>query len=87
MEGREVGEEGGQQIFEDVMDWPEVRRRRDTRRTGRCDEECRKERRLVQIFVNMDGSKTYPLDASLSDKVGDVVKRSLNSAICSTHHV
>ena len=29
----------------------------------------------IQIFVKVDGSKAFPLEVSLSGKVGDVVKR------------
>ena len=31
--------------------------------------------RTIQIFVKVDGSKAFPLEVSLSDKVGDVLKR------------
>ena len=50
-------------VAEDVMDWVEERRK-NRRRTaqGRCDEEDRKSGSKVQIFVKVDGSKTFPMD-------------------------
>ena len=37
--------------------------------------------RTVQIFVKVNGSKTFPLDVSLNDKVSDVVRR-IPSNVC-----
>ena len=37
--------------------------------------------------MKVDGSKAFPLEVSLSDKVGDVVKRILSSACDSKHDV
>ena len=39
------------------------------------------------MFVKVDGSKAFPLEVSLSDKVGDVVKRIPSSACDSKRDV
>ena len=43
--------------------------------------------RRIQVFVKVDGSKVFPLEVSLSDKLGDVVKRIPSSACGSKRHV
>ena len=57
-------EDGGEQVKKDVTDWVEVRRR--TRR---------KSRKMVQIFVKVDGGKTSVMEMETSDKVDDIVKK------------
>ena len=42
---------------------------------GKQEEEGTKSRRMVQIIINVDEPKTFPMDVSLSDKVGDVMIR------------
>ena len=67
-EGREVEEGGGEQVKKDVTDWVEVRRR--TRRKN-----CK----MVQIFVKVNGSKATPMKANLTnDKVEDVLRQVQN---------
>ena len=62
---REVEEGGGEQVEEDVTGWTEVTR---TRR-----------RKMVQIFVKVDGSRVTPMEVSpADDKVEDVMKRIQN---------
>ena len=50
---------------------------------GGHEEEGTKSRKTVQIFVKVDGSKEFPMDVLLSDKVGDITKRIPNNACCS----
>ena len=65
---------------EDIEEtWIEVKRRTRTQEP-RKPEEVRKNRQSAQIFVKMDGSKTFPLMVSPSDKVDDVMRRILNNA-------
>ena len=47
---------------------------------GQQEEEGRKGPRTIQIFVKLDGCETFPLELSLSDKVGDVVTRAPSRA-------
>ena len=63
-EERAAEEEGEEEVKKDVTDWVEVRRR--TRR---------KSRKMVQIFVKVDGCKTSVMEMEMSDKVDDIVKR------------
>ena len=64
-EEKEAGEGGGEQIRKDVTDWVEVRRR--TRRKN-----CK----MVQIFVKVNGSKATPMEVNLTDdKVEDVMRQ------------
>ena len=58
--------------------WIEVRRRTRTQEP-RQPEEDRKNRPMVQIFVKVDGSKTFPLMASPRDKVHEVMRRIRNN--------
>ena len=44
-----------------------------------------KSRKTIQIFVNVDGSKEFPMDVALSDTVSDVVKKILKKARVATH--
>ena len=66
MKGKEraAAEEGNEEVKKDVTDWVEVRRR--TRR---------KSRKMVQIFVKVDGGKTSVMEMEMSDKVDDIVKK------------
>ena len=52
--------------------WIEVKRRTRTQET-RQPEEDGKNRQMIQIFVMVYGSKTFPLMVSPSDKVDDVM--------------
>ena len=62
---RESEEEGDKQVKKDVMDWVEVRRR--TRG---------KSRKMVQIFVKVNGSKATPIEVNLTDdKVEDIMRQ------------
>ena len=61
-EERKVEERGSEQVKKSVTGWTEVTRK--------------KRRKMVQIFVKVDGSKVTPMEVSLSDdKVEDVMKR------------
>ena len=69
-EYKKVDEAGGQQVGEevavDVMDWLEVkrsisRRTAQRRHEGEGNDNCR----MGQVFVKVDGSKRFPLDVSL----------------------
>ena len=40
----------------------------------RQQEEVRKNRQMIQIFVKVDGSKTFPLTVSIWDKVDGVLR-------------
>ena len=55
-EEKEAEEEGGEQIKKDVTDWVGVKRR--TRRKN-----CK----MVQIFVKVNGSKATPMEVNLTD--------------------
>ena len=63
-EGKDVREETDKEVKKDVTDWVEVRRR--TRR---------KSRKMIQIFVKVDGGKTSTMEIEMSDKVDDIVKK------------
>ena len=68
-----------------------MKRRTEQRRLQRRDDASLKsdgrKLRTIQIFVKVDGSKTFPLKVSLSDEVGDVVKRIPSSACDSERDV
>ena len=70
--------------MDELTDWVKVKRRN---KQGRSHEESedrdRKGHRVVQIFVKTDGSKTTPMGVDLTDRVGDIVKRIVNSE---SHH-
>ena len=63
-QGKGVQEETDKEVKKDVTDWVEVRRR--TRK---------KSRKMVQIFVKVDGGKTSTMEMEMSDKVDDIVKK------------
>ena len=63
-EEEKEAEDGGEQVKKDVTDWVEVRRRNR-----------RKSRKMVQIFVKVDGGKTSVMEMEMSDKVDDIVKK------------
>ena len=60
-EGRkeERGAEEGESVEKDVTGWREV---------------TRKKKKMVQIFVKVDGGKTSAMEMEMSDKVDDIVK-------------
>ena len=58
--------------------WIEVKRRTRTQETSQPEEDG-KNRQMIQIFVKVYGSKTFPLMVSPSDKVDDVMRRISNS--------
>ena len=62
--GKEVQEETDDEVEKDVTDWVEVRRR--TRR---------KRRKMIQIFVKVNGGKTSAVEVEMSDRVDDIVKK------------
>ena len=87
-----MDEEGGQleeeKVAENVTDWVEAKRRPKGRMVVEWrQEEDWKSCPTVQIFVKVNGSKTLPLEVSLSDKVGDIVKRIPSSVCCSKRDV
>ena len=91
-ESKKVDEEGGKQktekVYEDVMDCVEVKRKVNPRTApGRCEEEVRKSRRMVQVFVKVDGSRAITMKMALSDKVSDIMRRITTSACCSKRDV
>ena len=61
-EGRkeERGAEEAESVEKDVTGWTEV---------------TRKKKKMVQIFVKVDGGKTSVMDMEMSDKVDDIVKK------------
>ena len=61
--GRKAEEEGDKEVKKDVMSWTVVTRNK------------KQKRRMVQIFVKVNESKTFPLDVSPDDKVNDVIKQ------------
>ena len=75
----------GKEVDQDVMDLDidetriEVKRRTRSREPRQSD--------MVQIFVKMDGLKTFPLMVSPSDKVDDVMKRIRNNEVSSKSDV
>ena len=78
------GEERGSEVVEVETGWVTVKGRTKQRRQQGRDEANEKSDgrtfRTIQNFVKVDGSKVFPLEVSLSDKVGDVVKRIPSSA-------
>ena len=77
-----------EKVFEDVLDWVEVKRRIKRRTAqGRREEEGKKNRKTVQMLVNVEGSKAFPLEVSLTVMVSDVVRRTPSSARCSKRDV
>ena len=54
-------------------------KRRTRTQELRQSEEVKKNRQLIQIFVKVDGSKTFPQMVSPSDKVDDVMRRIRNN--------
>ena len=62
-EEREAEEEGDKQVKKDVTDWTEVTRNK-------------RQKKMIQIFVKVNGSKVTPMEVSLTDdKVADVMRR------------
>ena len=53
--------------FEDI--WTEVKRRTRTPRTARVN------RQMIQIFVKVNGLKETLLDMSMTDTVGEILRR------------
>ena len=80
------GEDGGNKVVEVETNWVTAKRRTMQRRQQGGDEASEKSDgrkfRTVQIFVKVDGSKAFPLEVSLSDKIGDVVKRITANVMC-----
>ena len=65
-EERKVEERGSEQVEKDVTGWTVVTRNR-------------RQRKMVQIFVRVNGSKATPMDVNLTDdKVEDVIRRIQN---------
>ena len=64
-EEKEAEEERDEEVKEDVMGWTVVTRNR------------KQKRRMVQIFVKMDGARTVPMEVSLDAKVREVARRVL----------
>ena len=61
-EGRRNEKEGEAEVKKDVTGWTVVTRNR-------------KQRKMVQIFVRVNGSKATPMDVNLTDdKVEDVIR-------------
>ena len=54
-------------------------KRRTRTQEPRQPEEGRKNRPMVQIFVKVDGSKTFPMMVPPSDKVDEVMRRIRNN--------
>ena len=59
-EEREAEEGGAESVEKDVTGWTEV---------------TRKKKKMVQIFVKVDGGKTSAMEMKMSDKVNDIVKK------------
>ena len=59
--GKEVQEETYKEVEKDVTGWTEVTRN--------------KRKKMVQIFVKVDGGKTSAMEMEMSDKVDDIVKK------------
>ena len=63
-EGERGQEEGSEQVEKDVMDWTVVTRNK------------RQKKKLIQIFVKVNGSKATPMEVSLNDdKVEDLMRQ------------
>ena len=89
---RKEGEEGGSsKVVEVKTDRAKVKRRTKQRRQpGRDEASVKFDGRMfrtIQMFVKVDGCQAFPLEVSLSDKVGDVVKRIPSSACDSKRDV
>ena len=63
-EERGTEEGGAESVEKDVTGWTEV---------------TRKKKKMVQIFVKVDGGKTSAMEMKMSDKVNDIVKKTLIS--------
>ena len=74
-EEREAEEGRGEQVKKDVTDWTVVTRNR-------------RQRKMVQIFVRVNGSKVTPMEVNLTDdRVEDVMRRIQNDEdTCVTLH-
>ena len=70
--------------MDELTDWVKVERKnRQERSHDESEERNRKSRKVIQIFVKMDGSTVTPMEVSLTDKVGDIVKKTVDSK---NHH-
>ena len=58
--GKEVQEETDNEVEKNVTGWTEVSRKR---------------KKMVQIFVKVDGGKTSTMEMEMNDRVDDIVKR------------
>ena len=66
--------------MDELTDWMKVKRRNKQEGSHEGSEERnRKSRKVIQIFVEVDESKVTMTEVSLTDKVGDIVKRVANS--------
>ena len=63
-ERKKKGEEAAESVEKDVTGWTGV---------------TRKKKKMVQIFVKVDGGKTSAMEMKMSDKVNDIVKKTLIS--------
>ena len=61
--GSEAEEERDKEVKKDVTGWTVVTRNK------------REKRRMIQIFVKVNESRTFPLDVSPDDKVDDVIRQ------------
>ena len=76
------------QVDRGVMDWVTMQRRAKPRtQQWKQEEEGCKNRRMVEIFVAVSILKTFLLEVSPNDKVGDVVRQIPSCAGCSRRDV
>ena len=61
-QGKGVQEETDKEVKKDVTGWTMVSRKK-------------RQRKMVQIFVKVDGGKTSTMEMEMSDKVDDIVKK------------
>ena len=82
-----VVEEKTTEILKEIDEtWIELKRKTRTQEASQPEEDG-KNRQMIQIFVKVDGSKTFQLMVSPSNKVDDVMRRILNNVKSSKSNV
>ena len=78
---RSAGQQQADNVDQDVTGWQTLKiKTKPMTQAGKHGAEGSKSRKTIQICVRVDGSMESLRDVSLSDKVGDVMKRIPNSA-------
>ena len=62
--------------------WIDLQKRTKTQEPKQS-EEVKKNRQMIQIFIKVNGLKEFLPNASVTDKVSEIVRRNPKNAFCS----